>query len=121
VGHDLEVPGPVLPLAAGVEARREDDVRGERPSLVRTGGLVENDVIDDQFGGGVRVELDVVDALPVGKRPPLPSGRRIAVMSTTPVCTSPGQPVQSQVPVIAFREAIELDPKRSLPSASSGT
>src|SRR5436309_6171645 len=68
VRDDLEVAGPLLTLLARVETCRELNPRGEWPLLLRRGGVVEDDVVDEQLGGRVSVELDVVDAFILRER-----------------------------------------------------
>src|SRR5438270_8961055 len=61
VGDDLEVAGPLLALPSRVEPAGEDWSLRERSLLAGQRRVVQDDVVDDQLGAGVGIELDVVD------------------------------------------------------------
>src|SRR4029079_18154526 len=53
VRDDLEIARPFLPLLARVEPAGEENAFWERAFFLRDGCVVENDVVDEQFGAGV--------------------------------------------------------------------
>ena len=70
--HNLEIPRPLDPLLARIEPAGEHDLLGKRPLFLGRrliGRVVEHDIVDQQLGCRIGIELDIVNSLVLRERP----------------------------------------------------